>query len=1094
MVQVLVAHAQGEEDLAEKVGAPLALAGYEVLHYGTLLVGESLSDKASQAIAQGSPLVLCGTVRAAGTPWARRLVNAARHHPGVRIFALQMEQDADLETLTLDGKVALYWQDPARAIAALVDALSAYYPVDGSDEPTGGRASDDLESRYRDLALSTCDIVHLAYLPIEDRELATKELLLRSLYVSLRVGVQIALGSAAHELDKTLQDMEGQRGGIGNTTDSESRFSIGRRLEQSKRLVVLGDPGAGKSTMLRWIATAYLLRLKADPDWRELPDVDTLPDADWLPLLIRCREIDEGQGLGSLEDIVRRQLRHDAQSRFSEAETTSLAEVLLDALQDGRVLLLIDGLDEIADPGLRARFCSQIEQIHVAHPQASIVVTSRIVGYKEMGLAIGRGFEHVTVLDLTPEDKDDFAQRWCEVAEPLAGREEARRQLVSDIHSSDRIERLTGNPMLLTTMALVKKKVGKLPSHRADLYREAVDVLLSWRSSASERIDRYEALPQLQYLAYSMCDAGVQQMREDQVLDTLERMREEFPVVRAAHNHSPLEFLRLLESRTGILVESGHARHHGELVPVYEFRHLTFQEYLAGLALVTGRFPGKERGRPLADQVAVLAARTSPDPHSFSNPAAAESWHEALRLCVMSCNDDDVDSVLLAIALPLGDEPEETGAVRATLAVACLSDEPNVSEGAALQIIDRFVEASDDDRYSNRDSPSAEMLASIWGPVLIRRLIAAWLEKPSDFWRLGGVISSALGHGIPKSSHEVEVWVGQQTRRLAEPDACTSIEAALALMEAGFQGTIVLVPDLIPRLTAMLSLGLCESTSAAWALCWLSKGTSVYAQQRTWEPTTQQLHELTRIIKTGELSAEAVAYLLLCFDDSSKAAHHAMGPSVIKHFEASTSKGRELLSQEYARLFPQESAPVIPFIRHRDPEVRRAAVLLLSALETSQAADTLLDILPDTKEPELYESIARSLGRFGDSRAVKPLLNLKKELTLEPPSVVIAALSALGDQRSARAATQALRSVDSEERARALWSLASVERDKVTRVLLSRDRYDNRPGRDPQQKITEKDLAAYSKAVQLPLEEVRTRYEDLATRYSLKLAWIPTQR
>ncbi|SNX64172.1 TIR domain-containing protein [Streptomyces sp. TLI_55] len=1081
MVQILIAHAKGEEDLAETLAEPLASAGYEVLHHNAILVGESLADKASQAIAAGSPVVICGTVRAVGTSWARRLVNATRLHSGARIFAVQMEEDADLELLALDGKVALYWQDPARAVGELLDALAEYYPLDEPAESTNNRALNNLMRRFRDLALSTCDIVHLAYLPNEDRELATKELLLRSLYVSLRVGVQ---ENEALDPEKALLDPEGRAGEFDPL--GEERFSIGERLKESRRLVVLGDPGAGKSTMLRWIATAYLLRLKSDPDWQELPDVHTLPDADWLPLLIRCREIDEGRGLGSLEDIVRRQLRHDAQSCFSDAETAALTDMLLGALAKGRVLLLIDGLDEISDPRLRARFCVQVEQIHVAYPEASIVVTSRIVGYKELGLRIGRGFEHVRVLDLTPEDKDDFARRWCTVAEPLPGRDAATRELISDIHSSDRIERLTGNPMLLTTMALVKKKVGKLPSRRADLYREAVDVLLSWRSSASERIDRYEALPQLQYLAYAMCDAGVQQLREDEVIDTLVRMREEFPNVWAAGNHSPLEFLRLLESRTGILVESGHTLHNGALVPVYEFRHLTFQEYLAGLALVAGRFPGKDMGKSLADQVAALAARTSPGnyPGSLSSTV---SWREVLRLCVMSCNDDDVGDVLGAIALPMEGEGEEGSArSRATLALACLADEPNVSERVALEIIDRFIEGIGQFEAANT---TEEIQSSRWGPVLIRRIITAWLNSPAEFWRLAGNLATMLQRTIPADNDEgrLETWLQLRVAQLAAPDVCTAIEAAIALEYAAFLKKVILLPDMVPRLMSLLSRGPCESTSGAWALKWLSDS--------VWNPSPGQIDELDRVISTETLPAEALAYLMSCFDVADGPLLHDKIPRLIEPFVTATSNGRGLLADQYSRLFPQTIDPLRRLAHHADPAVRDAALVSLAKSANESVADTLLEVLPSVENATVYEAMARALGRLGDSRAKEPLLRLMTEHSLEPPSPVVAALAWLGVPLASSAVERAMNGPSSpQHRAATLWSLASLETDDHTRKLLSHDLDGRSPGRDPAQEIDEETLSISSEATDLPVEEVRARYEALARRYPLKLAWLPRQR
>src|ERR1044071_5319165 len=101
--QVLIAHAEGEESLAEKLAVPIRQAGYEVVHRGTLIVGESIVEEVSKALGAGAPVVLCGTVEAMGTGWAYQVVNAARqNYRRSRIFAVQMEQKAYVQALSLD--------------------------------------------------------------------------------------------------------------------------------------------------------------------------------------------------------------------------------------------------------------------------------------------------------------------------------------------------------------------------------------------------------------------------------------------------------------------------------------------------------------------------------------------------------------------------------------------------------------------------------------------------------------------------------------------------------------------------------------------------------------------------------------------------------------------------------------------------------------------------------------------------------------------------------------------------------------------------------------------------------------------------------
>ena len=843
--QVLIAHAEGEEDLAEQLAGPIRDAGYEVAHRGTVLVGESVVEEASKVLSTGGPVVLCGTVKAVGTGWAHRLVNAARQHRQVRVFAVQMGKDAYVQMLSLDGTVALYWQDPAKAIRDLIVSLEKYYPLTADSDyvPFGY----DAEQRYRKLALESCDIIDLASLPESDRHIATRQLELRRLYVPLRVRVEMMSDTEAGEAD--LEVLEKRRGvplwgrvDRGEREAKRARVPVGQRLAEARRLVVLGDPGAGKTTMIRWIATAYLLRLKQDSDWKDLPDVATLPDEDWLPVIVRCRDLDLSCLGGPLDNILLHTLR---KAEMTEAESTALQAVLREKLRQGEALLLLDGLDEVADPSVRNGFCRQLEQVHLAYPHAPIIATSRIVGYREMGYRIGRGFEHVTIAELSQEDKDDFARRWCAVTELPERQKTATEELIHDIHSTDRIERLTGNPMLLTTLALVKRKVGKLPSRRADLYWEAVQVLLNWRSEVDEPIDDREAVPQLEYVAYAMCDRGVQQLREDEILDLFESMREEYPQVHTARKHTAEEFLRLLERRTGILVEAGHVRHLGRPVPVFEFRHLTFQEYLAGLALVDGRFPSRDRSRSLAEYVAPLAGQTSEIEGSSGERevTVTENWREALRLCVASCNDDDVDDTLLAILNPLeGEDSRTTGRPRAVLAALCLADEPNASREVAHTVLRGFAERVSDndgslDVTTSVDTAAVEVSGSAWADTLRFLLIEQYLSLDSPTRHSSvGLCAMVAAVSIPDDGGELETWLVNQVSRLTADDEKLAIDAASTLLMAAYRGEASVIPGMVDGLLAMVEENGPGALVASVTLRWLNQ-----LWDSAWHPSAAEL-------------------------------------------------------------------------------------------------------------------------------------------------------------------------------------------------------------------------------------------------------------
>jgi len=1104
-VPVVIAHADGEEHLADKLGRRLQAAGYEVAHRGTVLVGESFVEEASKALSQGGPVVVCGTVNALGTGWAHRVTNAARHdYSRTRVFILRMDHNAYVEPLSFDGRVAEYWQNPDKAMGDLLASLNKYFPID--DRPDGS-ADGDAETRYRQLALDTCDIIDLANLPEDDRHLSARNLELRCLYVPLRVRVEVPVLDA--DTDDRWAEIEAHLvarrrpptsvGGWADPyADEVEHLPIGERLEESRRLVVLGDPGAGKTTMLRWVATSYLLRLKHDPDWRDLPDVATLPDEDWLPILVRCRDLDARVLGGSLESILGHVLR---KAELAAHHVAAMQTLILRRMTDGTALLLLDGLDEIIDLGLRGRFCGQIEQVRVAYPHAPIVVTSRIVGYRELGRRIGRGFEHLTVADLGHHDKDAFVRRWCALTETPVRRDQAADELVQDIHSSDRIERMTGNPMLLTTMALVKRKVGKLPSRRADLYWEAVQVLINWRRDVDEPLDLHEAVPQLEYLAYAMCERGVQQLRRNEILELLEGMRAEYPQIHALLRHTPEDFLALLERRTGIVVEVGEARHAGRRVAVYEFRHLTFQEYLAALALVDGRYPGRDRSKSLAETIAPLAGRTTTNTAEFfdeewAETVVTEQWSEVIRLVVALCNDDDVDATLSAILHPLpGEDPPVTRRPRAVLAAQGLADEPNTAAHIGeiiLRSFSKIVDEWDGHQVATSVSSTAYDLAGTqWSDLLQTILLEEFLERVPGSIRLsvGGLFAEIAayvrhtgGRGGWRSwdsatgdrETTLRGWLVEGTEALHASDERRATEAALTIMHLAYRGrlptsrlpTIELV-DLLDRASA-------TAVASAWALCEIERASGIpvdaferllrACQHPAVDPdvvtlTSFLLKDLSRDDKT--------ASLVVLLESLPPALRAAACRPLVRNGKVGSALG--LLSDTDSAVrataaevlcLAHERPPIeclAPLLEDADPAVRLAVLELLADMGYEGALDGLIEFVdnPEIDEPALSRS-CRSIGKIGGERAIGALL---QHIASTQPALRKSALGGLAET-------------------------ATV----YDRVFLSRDLNGKYPFLDPADPIGRERILRTCEQVERSFEEVDERYRRLAQDFGLTLA------
>ena len=184
---------------------------------------------------------------------------------------------------------------------------------------------------------------------------------------------------------------------------------------------LLGDPGSGKTTLLRHVAVELL----DDPDGR-------------LPIYLTVAEIEDG-----IEPALRRLFE-----RFGAADLTRWAhkEIL-----EGRAVLLLDGLDEVAD--LAAARQALLKLAVNVGKTTTLVIASRPTGYKSPHI----DFVTLALCPLGAEEQRALLTRWV----PDDARVTAA---LARLSRTPRLRRLAENPLLLTLAGLVLR-AGKAVSY-----------------------------------------------------------------------------------------------------------------------------------------------------------------------------------------------------------------------------------------------------------------------------------------------------------------------------------------------------------------------------------------------------------------------------------------------------------------------------------------------------------------------------------------------------------------------------------------------------------------------------------------------------
>ncbi|HWO82909.1 MAG TPA: NACHT domain-containing protein [Solirubrobacterales bacterium] len=458
-----------------------------------------------------------------------------------------------------------------------LDQLSYLAPA-----PPESSAAAEADQVYRDYLLAELGQFTLEGLPA-DEEVGARRIALEDLYIPLSVDKP-----EAPSPDATAMGMAEDEVG--------PREPIGKALESAGRLAVLAAPGAGKSTLLKRLAVAYAARTH-----RELID-DELPDEDWFPIFIRCRALGGGDVSKTVHELISEIPVRGEFPRLRQA----YVELASEALLAGRALLLIDGLDEITEQADRLRFVLQLRTFLATYPNARIVLTSRPAGFRIVAGAMSSLCVQRRLSEFSNEDIGSLTRAWhATVVGDSSEVEVEARELAVTIIANDRVRRLARNPLLLTTLLLVKRWVGDLPRKRTILYEKAIEVLLmTWNVEAHDPIDRDEAIPQLAYVAHSLTCEGEQSVSSLQLTTLLNQARDQMPDVLGFAQATTSQFIEQIETRSSLLVMTGHVVDNGQLVPNYEFRHLTFQEYLAAVALVEGYYHEHDEGDRLPDRLA----------------------------------------------------------------------------------------------------------------------------------------------------------------------------------------------------------------------------------------------------------------------------------------------------------------------------------------------------------------------------------------------------------------------------------------------------------------------------------------------------------
>jgi formylglycine-generating enzyme required for sulfatase activity/predicted MPP superfamily phosphohydrolase len=451
-------------------------------------------------------------------------------------------------------------------------------------------------------------------------------------------------------------------------------------------VAVFGDPGAGKSTALQKLHHLCL----AGPEVLGLA-------AGTVPVLLRLRRLAADDLKGPPAALLQRLLAEELGEAFPAGTGERLWE-------HGRLLLLLDGLDEVADEALRAEVCRFLEwTLAGSRRQVRAALSCRYSGYGGE-VALGKRFLHLDVRPLDAERCRELVDNWfheAQLALPKYPEAEAREAaarlnaaLAGEGYASQRLKVLVGSPLLLTLLCIVVQRGGVMPRQRVEFYDQCLRVLLGrWGSSKAaapgeERkppLDVEAALAVLRALAWDL-------HREERRGDLTRAefvVRVERRLAQLGQEGDGFRVLDWLRHEAGVVDEFAPGR--------YGFAHLGFEEYLAALHVAS-------QGEELLED---LASRFG-----------TEGWRE-IPLLLVGLPGRRLFAPLLALLLRSPALLEQADLLR-----ACLEEAAEVDLAPFLDLLDDAAVARP------RKAAALRLLSGRQDPRLLERARA--LDEGAD--------------------------------------------------------------------------------------------------------------------------------------------------------------------------------------------------------------------------------------------------------------------------------------------------------------------------------------------------------------------------
>jgi hypothetical protein len=338
-----------------------------------------------------------------------------------------------------------------------------------------------------------------------------------------------------------------------------------------KRIVVLGDPGGGKSTLCQKICYDMAKNTALAVQFKENSYIPI--GLQRLPIRVILRKYEQARATTPQLDILT-YIARDVVNYANEDEF-EIKRHIKQSLIEGHVVLAFDGLDEILDTSMRQEYVDLVDAFCNQFPLCPVIVTSRFVGYDDAPLP--KDFEEVVLQRFDDDEVKSYLTKFMRVvgsksqSDALLQAQEFLKQ------TADSAPDLRRNPLMLGLMGWLFLSSGDVPSNRPEIYKECAILMFErWDqrrgiiADETNDFDRSQLFIKLAAQIYGvpkLAGGVTKEWLEASLENTFVHLYEN----KARAFRAARDFVRFITGRAWVMTEIGDK--------IFAFTHQTFLEY-----------------------------------------------------------------------------------------------------------------------------------------------------------------------------------------------------------------------------------------------------------------------------------------------------------------------------------------------------------------------------------------------------------------------------------------------------------------------------------------------------------------------------------